>query len=584
MSTVSIQKTIRITPSVLAAGGSAIILSGLLLTTSNRIPIGTLLQLGSSTAVDNYFGGDSLEARAAAKYFAGFERSNRKPAKMCFAQYNEEDVGAWLRGGDVSDLTLAQLQAISGSLSIVLDGSAQAGNPNLSGATSFSNAAQIIGAALDVYGPESASFTGAISGTTLTVSGVTGTVDIGGKLVGAGITAGTYIKSQLTGTAGGAGTYQVSASQTVGSEAMTSTLAGVTFDSVSGAFNVISPTTGASSTAAYATGTIAGDLKLTLTTGATLSQGADAVTSPAAFMNALIQVSRAFASFTLGFNPDAPDENGVRYAFAQWNSGQNSRFCFVATDSDASPTVSDNATSSLGNRIKSDKLQGTICNWQRAEDDADMPTDPLDYANLGAFTMGIGASIDFTQTNGRVNFDFRQQSGMAVGVTDDTVHDNLIANGYNFYEVQADGDEEWRWYTNGSISGDFRWADSYFNQIAMNSAFTRDMANLLQNAFSIAYNASGRALIDGALANTIEQYLNFGAYRAGVPLSSAQISDVNNRAGKDIASTLTNQGWYLDIGVASPEVRQERGSPPMTFYYVDGQSVQQFDMASIVLL
>lgn len=578
MSTVSIQKTVRITPGVLAAGGSALVLSGLLLTGSTRVPIGTLLQLTSTLAVQNYFGDDSLEARAAAVYFGGFQNSNRKPGKMCFAQYNMVDVGAYLRGGDVSDLTLTELQAINGSLSIVLDGVAKSGNPNLSGATSFSNAAQIIGAANNIYGPNSASFTGAISGTTLTASGVTGEIDIGGKLGGAGITAGTYIVAQLTGTPNGAGTYQVSASQTVGSEAMTSTLAGVTYDSVSGAFKVISPTTGATSAAAFATGTIAGDLKLTQATGAVLSQGADAAT-PAAFMNNLIQQSRAFASFTLAFNPDDVGETDVRFAFAQWAASQPSRFCYVATDSDEAPTTSDNATSSLGNRIKAADIGGTIVNWQLDS------IDPLDYANTGAFTMGIGASIDFTQANGRVTFDARRpMSGVTVSVDDDTVHDNLLANGYNFYEVQSDGDEEWRWYTNGSISGDFRWADSYFNQIALNSGFTRDLANLLQNAFSIPYNAAGRTLIESALADTIEQFLNFGAYRAGVTLSSQQIADVNNRAQKDIASVLTTQGWYLDVGVAPPEVRQERGSPPMTFYYVDGQSVQQFDMASIVLL
>lgn len=583
MSTVSIQKTVRITPAVLAAGGSALVLSGLLLTTSDRVPIGTVLSLSSEIAVGNYFGDDSLEARASAKYFGGFTNSNRKPARMLFAQYNEDDVGAWLRGGDISDMTLTELQGISGTLSIVLDGVTKSGSPNLSGATSFSNAAQLIGDTLGVYGPNSASFTGAISTTTLTASNVTGEIMVGGKLAGVGVTVGTYIVAQLTGTPGGAGTYQLSDSQTVGSVAMTSTEPGVTYDSVSGAFKIVSPTVGDSSTAAFATGAISASLKLTQATGAVLSQGADAVTTPAAYMNALIQVSRAFASFTLGFNPDETG-NDIRYAFAVWNGTQTSRFCFVATDDDAAPTVSDNATSSLGNRIKANDINGTICNWQTASDDLNAPTDPLDYANLGAFVMGIGASIDFTQTNGRVTFDARRQSGMAVSVTDDTVHDNLLANGYNFYEVQADGDEEWQWYTNGSVSGEFVWADSYFNQIALNSGFTRDLANLLQNAYSIPYNAAGRGLIESALADTIEQFLNFGAYRAGVALAASQIAAVNNAAGKDIASTLTNQGWYLDVGVATPEVRQARGSPPMSFYYVDGQSVQQFDMASIVLL
>ena len=578
MSTVSIQKVVRVTPSVLAAGGSDLVLSGLFLTENSRVPIGTVLTFGSATAVGNFFGEDTVEARAAAKYFSGFENSNKKPSAMLFAQYNTDDVGAYLRGGDVSSLSLTQLQGISGSLSIVLDGVTKSGSPDLSGSTSFSNAAQKLGDTLGVYGPQSAAFTGAISTTTLTASGVTGEIKVGGKLVGSGITAGTYIVSQLTGTAGGAGTYQVSESQTVGSESMTSTEAGVTYDSVSGAFKVISPTVGASSTAAFATGSIAGDLKLTAATGAVLSQGAAAVTTPASFMNALIQVTRAFATFALCFNPDDPDENSVRLDFAEWNGDQDNRFVYVAIDSDAGPTASSNDVDCLAKLISSESISGTICNWQPE------PEDPLDFANLVAFVCGSIGSIDFTQTNGRVTLDFRRQSGMDVGVSDDTIHDNLLANGYNFYEVSADGDEEWRWYTNGSISGDFLWADSFVNQIALNSAFTRDLANLLQNAFSIPYNAAGRALITAALADTIEQYLTFGAYRAGVVLSTSQKASVNARAGKDIASTLTNQGWYLDVGVATPEVRQARASPPMTFYYVDGQTVQQFDMASIALL
>lgn len=64
-----------------------------------------------------------------------------------------------------------------------------------------------------------ASFTGTISGTALTVSGVTGTIAVGQTVVGAGVAAGTLIAS-------GSGTsWVVSISQTVPSEAMTGVLA-----------------------------------------------------------------------------------------------------------------------------------------------------------------------------------------------------------------------------------------------------------------------------------------------------------------------------------------------------------------------
>jgi len=67
-----------------------------------------------------------------------------------------------------------------------------------------------------------ATFTGEISGTTLTVSSVaSGVVAIGQEIVSAGTTAGTRIIRHLTGNRGGVGTYTVSASQTVSSQSMT---------------------------------------------------------------------------------------------------------------------------------------------------------------------------------------------------------------------------------------------------------------------------------------------------------------------------------------------------------------------------
>ena len=65
------------------------------------------------------------------------------------------------------------------------------------------------------------SFTGSISGTTLTVSAITaGSIQIGEVITGTGVTPGTRVTAFGTGT-GGVGTYTVSVSQTVASTAMT---------------------------------------------------------------------------------------------------------------------------------------------------------------------------------------------------------------------------------------------------------------------------------------------------------------------------------------------------------------------------
>ena len=67
-------------------------------------------------------------------------------------------------------------------------------------------------------------FTASISGTTLTVTAITsGYLGIGAVISGTGVTSGTTITAVLS-ASGGVGTYAVSASQTVGSEAMTATV------------------------------------------------------------------------------------------------------------------------------------------------------------------------------------------------------------------------------------------------------------------------------------------------------------------------------------------------------------------------
>lgn len=66
------------------------------------------------------------------------------------------------------------------------------------------------------------SFTGSISGTTLTVAALAAGTYLARSLypVATGVAAGTYITGQLTGATGGVGTYSVNLSQTVSSRAM----------------------------------------------------------------------------------------------------------------------------------------------------------------------------------------------------------------------------------------------------------------------------------------------------------------------------------------------------------------------------
>src|SRR6478672_11684169 len=142
---IAASQIVSVTPSVLSAGGSALDLNGLILTTSTRVPIGIALSFPSLVSVNQYFGPTAQETSLAAVYFLGFDNSNVKPGSILFWQYNTSAVSAWLHGGPVSSMSLPTLQGLTGSLSVTIDGSVKtAASISLSAAISFSSAASII--------------------------------------------------------------------------------------------------------------------------------------------------------------------------------------------------------------------------------------------------------------------------------------------------------------------------------------------------------------------------------------------------------------------------------------------------------
>lgn len=483
---------VQVNPGVISAGGSALDLTGIIVTNNAAVPIGAVSTFPSQAAVAAFFGPLSTEASLAANYFLGYDNSTKKPGSLGFAQYPATAVAGYLRGGSLATMTLAQLQALSGVLTITQDGVSKTSNTiTLSGATSFSNAATLIQAGFTTAPPT------------------------------------------------------------------------VTFDAQRAAFLITSPTTGATSSISFATGTLSTGLNLTQATGAVTSAGAVAA-SALSFMNSVVAQTRNFATFMTTFEPALAD----KINFATWSNNQNQRFLYVMWDTDVNATLS-NVTTSAGYVIDANNFDGTYAAYNTAA-----------YA---AMIMGSIASLDFGRLNGRATMAFRSQSGITPTVTDATVAANLIANSYNFYGAYATSSQNFNFSYPGQVTGKWLWADSYVQQIKLNADLQQSIISLLVGVGSVPYNPAGYALIEAACNTPIAAALNFGTIRTGVTLSALQIAQLQNAAGVDISQSLTTKGYYLQVLDPGAQVRALRGSPQCTLWYMDGQSVQQVNLASIVV-
>jgi hypothetical protein len=194
-------------------------LTRLFLDPNDSTPIYQILSFSSQTAVAEYYGNTSEEAKLATEFFKGYTGDS---AAMLFTRFPDEPGRAHLYGANVNDLSLTQLQAIKGPISIVSDGFTYSGHVDMSTVTGFDEAANRIKAALNKtlpvaatttgssIAPVTVSFTGSTNANILTVSSISsGSIQVGSIIDGQGLPPGIQVSAQLSGTPGGAGVYSL---------------------------------------------------------------------------------------------------------------------------------------------------------------------------------------------------------------------------------------------------------------------------------------------------------------------------------------------------------------------------------------
>jgi hypothetical protein len=181
-------------PGVLSAGGNPLALNGLVVTQSLLLPSTGVTSFVSADAAGDYFGESSPEYAASQYYFAGYDNSTLKPGLLYFAPYAASNRAAFVRSGSLAGMALTQLQALTGTLILTVDGVVKTSSTiNLAAAASFSAAATTIAAAFTgaplvctwdaVLG--AFTLTSATTGASSTITYATGTLATGLKFTSA---------------------------------------------------------------------------------------------------------------------------------------------------------------------------------------------------------------------------------------------------------------------------------------------------------------------------------------------------------------------------------------------------------------
>lgn len=313
-----------------------------------------------------------------------------------------------------------------------------------------------------------------------------------------------------------------------------------------------------------ASGALAKALYLTTETGAQASISED-ISTITKLLDRLRQQNLSFCSVFLTWHADINE----KLEFAKWANSTQDDVCVILNDQNPEAYKKDSKTA-FAKVVKDNNYEGVVSVYNNLE--------------LCAFIAGYPAAWDLTKSDGRFTAAFRRNSLLKANITDEEQANNLRDNGYNFYGVWASSTSNFTFMYEGKISGQYVWLDSWFCQVWMRRQFQYYFIMTLLARGQIPYNTDGKGILTTAIKPAIDQYLSFGAIRPGITLADEQVQQLKQAGlNQSQINNITTVGYYLKVDMerVTPQTRVQRGSPPINFWYTDGQSVQQINMNSI---
>ena len=354
---------------------------------------------------------------------------------------------------------------------------------------------------------------------------------------------------------------------TVLQTALSGALASTTcaYSSQTGAFQITSPTTGASSTITYCEdGTLATLLGLTQAKGAVLSQGSDALDVPAN-MASLRGVTENWATFTHLYS--ATDSEMLE--LSAWASSQGVEYLYVCWSTD----------SSLKNQVDTTSIA-----YQLKEANAGATTLIFGDVKYAAFIMGTAASIDWDRTQGAITFAFKSQDGLVPTIDNATDATTLLQKKCNLYGTYATRNDDFVFLYDSNMYGDYNFIDPFINTIWFNNSLQVAIMNGLSQTPRVPYNEDGYTLVRSWCQDPINRARKNGVIDPGVTLSEAQKTELIREAGMDITSNLQTDGYYLQVVDGGPQVRTTRDTPQCSLWYAYAGSVHRIELASTLFI
>lgn len=450
-------------------------LNGMIITGNPLVPTGRIVSFQSAAAVGVYFGSASEEYARAVFYFSFISKQGTQANLLSFWNWNNDvAVASHIFGAPPID-SLSQFNAVSaGQLELTMGG-----------------------------------FTHTLTGIDLSAAGSLSAVA-------------ADIQTAIRAFSGGGAAW---------------TSATVTYNSTSGAFDLVSGATGVDTIAVLTAPS--NDLASPLgwlspasasSPGTILSNGQAAQTIVQS-LTALLNISNNFGSFC--FTTALAVTLLTVEAAANWNNSltPNIQFLFSVQVSIANASAWSAALGTTGG------ITLTLASPVTTE-----------YPEMAPMII-LGAT-DYTQRNAVQNYEF-QQFNLTPSVTTGAGFTTYTGLGINFYGVTQTAGAYIAFYQQGVMYGTATQPlnqNVYANEIWFKDALAAQLLNLLLSQSQVSANNAGQSLITSALQAIVNQALFNGTISIGTVLTVGQIAAITAFTGSPTAfQQVQTVGYWLNV-------------------------------------
>ena len=200
--------------------------------------------------------------------------------------------------------------------------------------------------------------------------------------------------------------------------------------------------------------------------------------------------------------------------------------------------------------------------------------------------MALMASTNYDETDGVINYMFKQFPNDMASVTDEETSDRLDSLRINYVGSTSHSNSSISFYQPGFLQGSIPDMGVYANEIWLKDYVVTAGLRLLVNSKRVPANSTGKNMFIAVLQEVANKALNNGTIDAGKELSASEIAYINSLTNNNIIAykNVEQNGYWYEVEIIKENIGDAyKNVLKYILIYTKGDSIRKIEGSHILV-